>query len=374
MDSSFKDRAVLLTGATGFIGERLAQTLIEEHGARVTAAVRDPARAARLRELGARIERADLKKARDLERLVAGQDTVFHVAHDFNRGAKYNLRVFENLADACSVHGVRRLVYVSSIAVYDDWPVGDFAETSPARAQGHDYKNAKMAVEQELRRRVQEDGLDAVIIQPTIVYGPKGWMWTDRIVEQLMTGTVILPDLGRGKCNAVYVDDVVSAMVLAATCSDQAGEAFIVSGKEPVTWGELFGAYAEALGVEAIGFVDPNDEPPEDSSFAGKVKTVLRNPMVLANWRPVQRLVGALRSLIGDKAIQRLRDVVKRSGDRGAPAIYYPNAGDMLLYRMNGRCSIDKARERLGYEPAFDFAEGSAQTAAYIKARYIEVS
>lgn len=365
---------MLVTGATGFIGTRLVEKLTAEQGAQVTAAVRSFARADQIVRAGARAIEVNLSRYGDVERAVSGNDTVFHVAHDFKRSAGYNLKAFKNLADACAAHGVRRLVYVSSITVYDGWPTEDLSEGSPSIEAGGAYKNAKMAIEEELRRRVAAETLDAVIVQPTIVYGPKGWMWTDRIAEQLTSGTVVLPDHGQGLCNAVYVDDVADAMILAATAPDLAGEAFIISGAQPVTWREFFEVYAEALGVDTIAYADLRSTEKEDESAGGRLKALVRNPLAIANWWPVQKALNGLRALAGDKAIERLRALVVGLRGHTGPVTYYPTAGDLALYRSVGRCSIEKARGRLGYSPNFDFAAGSALTTAYIKSKYLEAT
>lgn len=369
-DNSLRGKSALVTGATGFIGTRLVEKLIAEQDVQVTAAVRSVARAEHILSAGARAVDVNLSRSGEVERAVCGNDVVFHLAHDFKRNAAYNLRVFKNLADACAAQGVRRLVYVSSIAVYDQWPAGDLSEDSPSKEIGGDYKNAKMAIEEELRGRVAAQTLDGVILQPTIVYGPMGWMWTDRITEQLTTGTVVLPDDGQGLCNAVYVDDVVDAMILAADGPDLAGEAFIISGAEPVTWRAFFGAYADALGIDAITYADLPPVANGGESAGGGLKALLANPLAIVGWWPVQRVLSGLRALIGDKAIKRLRALIVGLRGRAGPVTHYPSAGDLALYRSKGCCSIDKARRQLGYSPKVDFAAGSGLTGAYIKSKY----
>src|SRR4029450_2339418 len=59
-----------------------------------------------------------------------------------------------------------------------------------------------------------------------------------------------LVDEGRGICNAVYVDDVVSALLLAAVSVRAPGERFLISGPEHPTWAEFFGGFARMLGAE----------------------------------------------------------------------------------------------------------------------------
>ena len=70
------------------------------------------------------------------------------------------------------------------------------------------------------------------VLQPTVVYGPFGVTWTVRPLEQLQDGGLLLINGGTGVCNAVYVDDVVDAMVRASTAPSAHGEAFLISGAD----------------------------------------------------------------------------------------------------------------------------------------------
>ncbi|MFH4234040.1 hypothetical protein WAJ75_23845, partial [Acinetobacter baumannii] len=66
-------------------------------------------------------------------------------------------------------------------------------------------------------------------LQPTIIYGPFGPLWTIDVLETLKRRGVILIDGGEGFCNLVYIDDVVDALLLAATNDKALGETFLIS-------------------------------------------------------------------------------------------------------------------------------------------------
>ena len=93
-----------------------------------------------------------------------------------------------------------------------------------------------------------EEGLPATVLQPTHVYGPFGGYWTERQVEMFLSGPVVLPAPDDGICNAVYVDDVVHALSLAAVRDEAVGETFLISGVESTTWSEFYRQYARAVG------------------------------------------------------------------------------------------------------------------------------
>ena len=79
-------------------------------------------------------------------------------------------------------------------------------------------------------------GLPVAVLQPTAVYGPYGGVWTEAVIRALRSGRQILVNGGDGLGNAVYVDDLVSAMLLAAVREGVVGEAFLVSGPGAVTF------------------------------------------------------------------------------------------------------------------------------------------
>src|SRR6185295_17202415 len=79
-------------------------------------------------------------------------------------------------------------------------------------------------------------GLSVAVVQPTVVYGPFGQTFTIKPLQSLKSGRVILVNGGEGLANLVYVDDVVTGMILAAITDAANGESFILSGPEPTTW------------------------------------------------------------------------------------------------------------------------------------------
>ena len=359
-------KKILVTGASGFIGARLVEKLTADDEFVVTALVRDITKAHHLKALGVNIVVADLSNRSDIDGALKGQDVVINLVHDFKQSQRNNLRGFANLSEASIKHGVKHFVQVSSIVVYDDWPIGNISEESPFGQPGTEYKNTKVAIENSLQRSSKKGLLHTSILQPTIVYGPFSWLWTDYVVEKLLSGTVVLPGNGEGICNAVYVDDVVDALVLAAKNPGLSGEKYIISGPEPITWREFFESYNNVLGKDSIQYIDVAMLADERSGLLGKVKNIMANPLRLANWKPVRYVLNIVQKLLGDRGIEKLKSLIKNLKKSRGPIVYYPDAGDLELYCATGICRIEKAKKNLGYAPKMDFKSGFELTAEYI--------
>jgi nucleoside-diphosphate-sugar epimerase len=363
-ESALNGRSIAVFGATGFIGSRLVERLTEAQGTKVVVAVRNPKRAARMFGLSARVQKVNLRKPSSINEAISDCDLVFNLAYDLRASGEDNLSGFNNLVSACVTSGIELLVHTSSIAVYDDWPERDLTEHSPCGRAGSEYKNAKAAMENTLARLATDGSLRSVILQPTIVYGPHARLWTDHFVERLSTGTVILPDDGQGLCNAVYVDDVADAMILAAIGKPADCERFIISGAQPVTWREYLESITEALAVDSVEYVESKRLGGSRDRTPWRLQSLTRSPLV-------RRSLNMAYEIAGPDAIQRIKSIVFERRRRRRNIVYQPTPAELTLYTSRGRCSIAKARERLGYEPAFDFVAGSRVTGEYIKRKYL---
>jgi nucleoside-diphosphate-sugar epimerase len=224
-------------------------------------------------------------------------------------------------------------------------------------------------METDLIERAATGTLSSTVLQPTIVYGPFGSLWTDRFVERLRAGRVELPRDGLGLCSGVYVDDVVDALIAAASREGAAGEAYIISGAVPFDWGALLGGYADALG-RALDYSDALATPPGAKSRS-LLNALKRDPLTIANWRPARRLLAILRQWIGEERMEELRARVVAASKRGGASIYRPADEDPRLYLSKGSCSIAKARRDLNFAPAFDLEAGLSRTREYIRWRYL---
>ena len=366
-------RTALVTGAGGFIGGRLVERLVVEHGAAVKVLVRNLAGAARLARFPLTIVRGDVTSPADLETATQGCEIVFHCAYGTSGSQKHrawvNTEGTRRVLAAARTAGARRIVHLSTLMVYGHTADGDLDESAPRRRFGNPYSDSKL----EAERIALSSGLPVAVLQPTAVYGPYGGVWTAAVLAALKTGRQILVDGGGGCANAVYVDDLVSAMLLAAVQEGAVGEAFLISGEEPVTWRELYGRFEQMLG----------SRPRTVDMTADEALKYWRR------WKRAQpRALGeALRILKGEpkvrERIERTREVLwlretasallpeswqqtikaRLASGRRLPASrelpIHPLPPQMIdFFRASTRVRIDKAKRLLGYRPAFGFEHG----------------
>ena len=335
--SILNKKSVVITGATGFIGNAVLRDL-RQLGAEVTAVLRTSHGAKELESIGANVLTSGLEDRKALVTALGKAQILFNFAYDVRASGVENLAAFDTLMAAAKEGQVARIVHASSIVVYDDWLSSDLTETSPiSTVDGGPYRQTKIAME----RKLQDLGISCAILQPTIVHGPGSALWTDRILQNLRTGPVVLPKQN-GTCNAVDVKDVSQAALRAAAVDNLGSERFIVSG--PATdWHSFYKLYQSLVPGSELQF-----EP---------LSTLTERLGPIATQGTAQPSRAAMiskqaRRIVGRKTFEALVSGAKRLTHRGKP--HYPDRSALELLTGQGICNSEKAKVILGYEPELD--------------------
>jgi dihydroflavonol-4-reductase len=250
----------LVTGATGLVGATLVRQLLAA-GERVRILRRRTSPLDLLGDDAGMEEEAegDVTDPYSVRDAVRGVSRVWHVAGLIDLGgAGAERRLFDvnaggtaHVVDAALDEGVDRIVHVSSIAALgragaSDAMIDESVDwvASPSNTT---YARSKRAAELEVQRGVAE-GLDAVIVNPALVFGRgRAGEGTMRVVERVASGGMRVAPPG-ATC-VVDVEDVALGM-RAAMARGTTGERYIL-GSENLTWMEALSTLAEAMGRPA---------------------------------------------------------------------------------------------------------------------------
>lgn len=379
-----KPHKILVTGSTGFIGSRLCELLSLEYGLPYRALVRNFSRAARIARLDLEMATGDLADPESLRNALRGCDAVVNLAHSDDRSAR---RETANLVAACTEAKVGRLVHVSSMAVHGPTPAVETVTeaNSPIRRWKEVYSDAKAEAERVVAESARRGDWGAVILRPTIVYGPFSG-FVRAVVEEARRGFVTLIDNGAGVCNAVYVDDVCDAIRAALVTGDVTGDGLLINGPSRITWRDFNMTFANLVtGPKAVH----NHAADEVVSHwrarrptaRGTIRSVVRlagSPAFhaqLATVPPVGWAIKTAKGLLAQnisaerKAALKThllgkRVAVEHSASDG-PAM--PSVGRVVREAYPAWVSSDLARARLGWQPLHTFEEGAARTADWLR-------
>jgi len=384
-------RRVLVTGGSGFIGGRLVERLIEECGARVRVLVRDVAAAVRPARFPVEIARGDVTRREDVLAAARGCEVLFHCAYGTTGSqtarARVNVEGTRSVLYAAAAERGARVVHLSTLMVYGATADGDLDETSPRRKFGNAYSDSKLEAERLALGWARAGRAPVAVLQPTGVYGPWGGVWTGQVLSTLRTGRMILVDGGEGLANMVYVDDLVSAMLLAAVRDEAAGQAFLISGEEAVSWRVLYGYFERFLGGSRTVAMSAREARAFWSSRRRRLGRLA--PLLLGLVRDDrdfrERLVGtrevSLARELGSRLPEAVQDALKRrlGGAKRKTAAPTPRSADPPLpihplhpqmirfFTPKTRVRIDKAKRLLGYRPVFDLDRGMELTESWAR-------
>jgi len=242
---------VLVTGAAGFIGSHLSETLIARGDTVVgldafidyyPAAVKRENVAGLLEDPGFQLVEADLRDA-DLVSVVDGCDAVIHAAAmpglprswtDFELYSTCNLTGTQRLAEACRTVGVDKFLHISTSSVYGLDAIGD--ETNPVRPVSP-YGVTKLAAENLLSAYHEMFGLPVSVVRFFSVYGPRqrpDMAWHKFIDAIAADETVQIFGDGLQSRSSTYIDDAVRG-TLGALDGGGIGEVYNIGGGEVVT-------------------------------------------------------------------------------------------------------------------------------------------
>lgn len=313
-------KKILVTGGTGFIGKEIIAAYAKR-GVEVIGVARNPNG-----EPG--VIAGDVSDPSSWAHHMDGCDLVYHTAAVVSLvGERYvawtiNVKGTQRLLNEAASRGVKRFVYVSSVAAMGFESDDGADETWPLMPNGNTYTDSKIAAEHAALAAHASGKIGVTIIRPSDVYGVDS-AWIREPLKLIKARQFMLPNEGQGHFSPIHVDDLVTGTILAGEHPDAAGEIFILANGGCTTR-EFFTYHWRWLGREG-------SPPALPARFL----------------KAVAGAGGGLARAIGAKSEM--------------------SAGAIAILCRPGGFSTLKAETLLGFKPAIALADGMAEVEAELR-------
>lgn len=374
--SNLKGKKVLVTGGTGFIGSLMAERLRVHEQAEVRVMVHNWAKAAYVSRFDVEFVKADITDFDEVEAAVKGCEYVFHcvgVGGDAEQSMRINADGTENVVKACVKHNVKRVVYLSSIVVHGDRIWDGMTAEAPFVSYGDAYADAKIEAEKRFWTLSKSNGLDAVAIRPTYVWGPMSEWFTVNVIKQMKNGNFVWVDHGRGSCNAVYVENLIDLALICCLHPNAIGQSFLISDNQKKDWRTFYGHYADMLGLDPQKF---QSIPLKDGLNRRFLKCSKKHlSKAIANiWERVVA-VEPQHPIWTKWGLRAPRKVLKMLLKMVQNHLPEKSDSEMAIYNYKGFIDIEKNFQLLNDHPRFSVEEGMERTKSWLKDQnYLELN
>jgi dTDP-glucose 4,6-dehydratase len=303
MSNTWQERKVLVTGAGGFIGSHLVETLVNA-GAQVRAFVRYNSRgdAGMLRLLQPEVLGAveiipgDLRDEEAVREAVKDCSIVFHLGalisipysyHHPAEVAATNMMGTLNMLLACRDLGVERLVHTSTSEVYGTARTAPISESHPLQGQSP-YSASKIGADKLAESFYCAYDLPVITVRPFNTFGPgqSGRAVIPTIITQALTQDTIRLGNQETTRDFTYIDDTVSGFMRAAESSAGMGEVFNLGTGEEIRIGSLANLVISMIGRDVKIETDAERLRPQKSEVMRLISDNSRARAVLG-WTPV---------------------------------------------------------------------------------------
>ncbi len=332
-----------VTGAPGWLGSRLAEVLADGFGdpdapslpaiESLTLLVQPGLDPPAARPAHTRVVYGDIRDARAVDKAVEGADVVLHLAaiiHPTWRGidelTDINTGGTRTLLEAAIQAGAKRFVLMSSNSVAGtSTDLGRPFREDDGVAPYMAYGRSKAAAEDLVNRAVAAGRIEGVCLRGCWYYGPHQAGRQSRFFSMIAKGNPVMFGHGENLRSLTYVDHLAHALLRAAAVAEANGRTYWIADTQPYRTIDIYNAIADALGV-------PRPSPRKLPALVSRVCAV------------------------ADAVLQRA-------------GVYWTEvhvAGEMA---EDIACSVERARDELGYEPWVSLDEGMRRSVAWARAQ-----
>ncbi len=230
-------KKILVIGASGFVGRRVAQALLAD-GYEVRCLARNPVKVQDLAEAGCEIVQGDISDPASMQRALDSVDAAYISIHTLSPQQASTARQgfmdvemngLQNIVTACRTHGVRRLIYVTFLGAMPEAP--------------SEWIRERWKAEQFLLN----SGLDVTVIRPGQIVGVGGQGF-NMMVGQAKRRVAAVLGSGEQKFRNIALDDLVYYLVGVLNDPRAYGQCYDVGGDEVLPYNQMIDVAAEVLG------------------------------------------------------------------------------------------------------------------------------
>lgn len=248
---------VIVTGATGFLGGKIAETLNKDNKFDVIATGRDKKKAEILEKQGIKTKIGSLEDKDFLFDLTRDTEIIIHSAALSSPWGKYdefyraNILSTDNIVKACKKNDVRRIVHISTPSIYFDYNdrfniKEDFL---PKEFVNH-YASTKYEAEKIINKAF-EDGVETISLRPRAIVGEGDTTIMPRLLKAHNTGRLKIIGDGKNIVDVTSVKNVVDAVLLSIDAEKKAlGHHYNITNGEPILMWELVETTLNKLGFQ----------------------------------------------------------------------------------------------------------------------------
>jgi nucleoside-diphosphate-sugar epimerase len=386
---NIENKRILITGSTGFIGGHLAERLVKYKKTRIRGLVKNSSiPTGRIDGLPVEKVFGDMTYIEAMRDATCGCDVVVHCAVG---EPNENPIGTSNIIRAALEHGVKKFIHISSTAVFGYSPTVDkvkdgildykFSKNDYLTA----YSHSKIECERIAFSYYDSNKLPLVVLRLSNVFGPYSTCWTTRPINMIKHDCYTLINGGLSPSNAIYVDNVVDAIILAIKEDNAIGHALTISDEKAISWKTFFSSYVKMLPTlhSLLGITQRDLKDERARQKLEDLKQIFSNPLHISSVLPYleteSKGLGILISLI--KRAKATRSHVLSPGSLRESAnpcdiaevtqdqAKLPKIPEIWLektFTLPLQFSINGASDILGFKPQISFEEGMIKTEKWL--------
>lgn len=248
-------KKIMITGATGFVGSHLVETLQKKGFEKISIFTRRKTELIdSFKKNGAEIFQGTFDDEEILNRALSGADTVIHVAaatKGLTREDYVKSNVNFTRAIVEKMNSDQKMIHISSLAAAGpstmESPVDESMPDNPLTW----YGETKLLSEKEVEKHSKKNGFSRTTIRPCIVYGPR-----ERDIFEyfklINKGFYLIMGTGKKRISLIYVKNLVDAIIKTAESEESNGETYLASDDYSANWLDLGEEIKKALGKKRM--------------------------------------------------------------------------------------------------------------------------